>query len=69
VRGRELLIANVELLIVKKVNNPAASPKKKRSPKPDILARLRADFGDIVIPDETFHDIRHEVRASPTGQK
>ena len=36
---------------------PAAPPKKKRGPKPDILARLRADFGDFVIPDKTFDEV------------
>ena len=44
--------------------HPAAPPKQKRAPKPDILARLRADFGDVVIPDETFEEIRHEAGAS-----
>jgi antitoxin (DNA-binding transcriptional repressor) of toxin-antitoxin stability system len=43
---------------------PAAPPKGKRAPMPDILARLRADFGDVVIPDETVNEILREAGAS-----
>jgi antitoxin (DNA-binding transcriptional repressor) of toxin-antitoxin stability system len=43
---------------------PASPPKGKRAPKPDILARLRSDFGDLVIPDEAFDEILREAGAS-----
>ncbi len=39
-------------------------PKAKRAPKPDILARLRADFGDYVLPDKTFDEVLREAGAS-----
>ena len=42
---------------------PAAPPKGKRVPKPDILARLRADFGDFVIPDKQADEILREAGA------
>jgi len=43
---------------------PAAPAKGKRGPKPDILARLRADFGDVVIPDATVDEVLREAGAS-----
>jgi len=43
---------------------PAAPPKGRHAPKPDILARLRADFGDYVLPDETFDEMLREAGAS-----
>jgi len=43
---------------------PAAAPKGKCAPKPDILARLRADFGDFVVSDKTFDEILREAGAS-----
>jgi len=36
---------------------PVAPFKGKRAPKPDILARLRADFGALVVPDNTMDEI------------
>jgi len=39
-------------------------PKGRRAPKPDILARLRADFGDYVVQDDVFDHILGEVGAS-----
>lgn len=34
-----------------------ASQKKRKVQKPDILARLRADFGDLVVSDETYEEL------------
>ncbi|MBV8215446.1 MAG: prevent-host-death protein [Verrucomicrobia bacterium] len=36
---------------------PAMERKKKKTPKPDIMARLRADFGDLLISDETYEEL------------
>jgi antitoxin (DNA-binding transcriptional repressor) of toxin-antitoxin stability system len=36
---------------------PAMESKKKRAPKPDITARLHADFGDLLISDETYEEL------------
>jgi antitoxin (DNA-binding transcriptional repressor) of toxin-antitoxin stability system len=36
---------------------PAMKSKKKKTSKPDIIARLRADFGDLVISDETYEEL------------
>jgi antitoxin (DNA-binding transcriptional repressor) of toxin-antitoxin stability system len=43
---------------------PAGPPKGRRDSKPDILARLRADFGDLVIPDGTIDEVLREAGAS-----
>lgn len=43
---------------------PASSPQKKRVPKPDILARLKADFGDLVVADEVYDELMRESGAS-----
>jgi antitoxin (DNA-binding transcriptional repressor) of toxin-antitoxin stability system len=43
---------------------PASPGKGKRVPKPDILARLREDFGDYVVPDAVVDEILREARAS-----
>jgi antitoxin (DNA-binding transcriptional repressor) of toxin-antitoxin stability system len=43
---------------------PAAPPKAKRAPKPDILARLRADFGGFVLSDKACDEIMREAKAS-----
>ena len=43
---------------------PAMPQKGKRGPKPDILARLRADFGDFVVPDRAIDEILQEAGAS-----
>jgi antitoxin (DNA-binding transcriptional repressor) of toxin-antitoxin stability system len=34
-----------------------ATPPKDRAPKPDILARLESDFGNVVISDDVFSDV------------
>ncbi len=47
---------------------PVESPtprKLKRAPKPDILARLKADFRDNVIPDETYEEVMLVARGEP----
>jgi hypothetical protein len=31
--------------------------KKKNTPKPDIMSRLRADFGDLMISDEVYEEL------------
>jgi antitoxin (DNA-binding transcriptional repressor) of toxin-antitoxin stability system len=36
---------------------PVGAPKGRRPPKPDILARLRADFGKSVIPDGIIDEV------------
>jgi antitoxin (DNA-binding transcriptional repressor) of toxin-antitoxin stability system len=36
---------------------PAMESTKKRVPKPDIMARLRADFGDLLISDEAYEEL------------
>lgn len=43
---------------------PASSPKAKRVPKPDILARLKADFGDLVVADEVYDELMREAGTS-----
>ena len=43
---------------------PAVPAKVKRAPKPDILARLRANFGDLVISDETYDEVMRQAGAS-----
>jgi antitoxin (DNA-binding transcriptional repressor) of toxin-antitoxin stability system len=43
---------------------PVAPPKGRHAPKPDILARLRADFGSFVLPDKTVEHVIHEASAS-----
>lgn len=43
---------------------PAAPPKAKRAPKPDILARLQADFGKFVVTDESYEEVMREAGAS-----
>jgi prevent-host-death family protein len=40
---------------------PAAPSKSRRATKPDILARLRADFGDTVIPDSAVDEVLREA--------
>lgn len=43
---------------------PASPPVAGRSPKPDIMARLRADFGDFVVTDNTYDEIMREAGGS-----
>jgi antitoxin (DNA-binding transcriptional repressor) of toxin-antitoxin stability system len=43
---------------------PVGPPKGRPAPKPDILARLRADFGDLVIPDQRIEEVLREAGAS-----
>ena len=43
---------------------PTAPVKTKLAPKPDILARLRADFGKFVVTDETYDEMMREAGAS-----
>jgi antitoxin (DNA-binding transcriptional repressor) of toxin-antitoxin stability system len=43
---------------------PAMPAKAKTAPKPDILARLRADFGDFVVSDDTYDELMREAGAS-----
>lgn len=40
---------------------PAAPKKGRRVQKPDILARLKSDFGDVVLPDEAFREVFVQV--------
>lgn len=42
---------------------PAMEGKKKKSPKPDIMARLRADFGELLISDEAYEELIQTDRA------
>ena len=44
--------------------SPSKAPKPKRVPKPDIMARLRANFGDYVIPDANIEEVLREARSS-----
>jgi antitoxin (DNA-binding transcriptional repressor) of toxin-antitoxin stability system len=39
---------------------PVNSPKTKLAPKPDILARLRTDFGAAVVTDEIYDAVMRE---------
>jgi antitoxin (DNA-binding transcriptional repressor) of toxin-antitoxin stability system len=43
---------------------PATPAKAKPAPKPDILARLRADFGDFVVSDDTYDELMREAGTS-----
>jgi antitoxin (DNA-binding transcriptional repressor) of toxin-antitoxin stability system len=43
---------------------PASTPGGRNAPKPDIMARLRADFGDFVMEDKTYDEIMHEAEGS-----
>jgi antitoxin (DNA-binding transcriptional repressor) of toxin-antitoxin stability system len=43
---------------------PAAPRNERRTGKPDIMARLRADFGDLVVPDATVDEILREAGGS-----
>jgi len=43
---------------------PVAPRKARRIPKPDILARLRADFGDFVLSDGACDEIVREAGSS-----
>jgi hypothetical protein len=43
---------------------PKKPKKPKRDRKPDILARLRADFGDFVLSDENCEEVLREAGAS-----
>jgi antitoxin (DNA-binding transcriptional repressor) of toxin-antitoxin stability system len=43
---------------------PASPSRARRAPKPDILARLRADFGDFVVTDNTYEEIMREAGGS-----
>jgi antitoxin (DNA-binding transcriptional repressor) of toxin-antitoxin stability system len=36
---------------------PVMESKKKKTPKPNIMARLRADFGDLVISDGVYDEL------------
>ena len=43
---------------------PVSPPKAGCAPKPDIMARLRADFGDFVVTDHTYDEIMGEAGGS-----
>ena len=44
---------------------PACAVQKSRPvPKPDILARLQADFGDFVVTDECIEKLMHDAGES-----
>jgi antitoxin (DNA-binding transcriptional repressor) of toxin-antitoxin stability system len=43
---------------------PAGPTKGKRVPKPDILARLKADFGDLLVSDDVYDEVTREAGAS-----
>ena len=43
---------------------PATPPKGRRTAKPDIMARLHADFGDLVVPDTALDEVLREAGAS-----
>jgi antitoxin (DNA-binding transcriptional repressor) of toxin-antitoxin stability system len=47
---------------------PAAPAKTKGAPKPDILARLRADFGDLVVSDDAYDELMRDAGASHAGR-
>ncbi|MBV8173108.1 MAG: prevent-host-death protein [Verrucomicrobia bacterium] len=36
---------------------PAMATRKKKTPKPDIMTRLRADFGDTLVSDEIYEEL------------
>ncbi len=40
---------------------PAEPPKTGRIAKPDILARLRADFGDFLVTDDIYDEVMREA--------
>jgi antitoxin (DNA-binding transcriptional repressor) of toxin-antitoxin stability system len=42
---------------------PVAAAKAKRPAKPDIMARLRADFGDFVLSDDAYEALMKEDAA------
>jgi antitoxin (DNA-binding transcriptional repressor) of toxin-antitoxin stability system len=43
---------------------PVAPAKGRPAPKPDILARLKADFGDMILPDSAVEEALLEAAAS-----
>jgi antitoxin (DNA-binding transcriptional repressor) of toxin-antitoxin stability system len=43
---------------------PVVPPRGRNAPKPDIMARLRADFGTLILPDSTIDHVLHEAAAS-----
>lgn len=43
---------------------PAEPAKPKRVPKPDILTRLQADFGNFVVTDKAYDEVMREAGAS-----
>jgi antitoxin (DNA-binding transcriptional repressor) of toxin-antitoxin stability system len=43
---------------------PVEPPKGRRAPKPDIMARLRADYGGVVLSDNTVDHVLREAGAS-----
>lgn len=43
---------------------PVEPPKGRRAAKPDIMARLRADYGSLVLPDSVVEQVLREAGAS-----
>jgi antitoxin (DNA-binding transcriptional repressor) of toxin-antitoxin stability system len=43
---------------------PVDPPKRPRGPKPDIMARLKEDFGEVVMPDRVMDNVRRDANAS-----
>jgi hypothetical protein len=42
--------------------------EKEKTPKPDIVARLRSDFGDLLISDETYEELIETDRTQSAGR-
>jgi hypothetical protein len=43
---------------------PGPASKRHYAPKPDIMARLRADYGALALPDSAVEDAVREAGAS-----
>ena len=43
---------------------PATPVKGKGAPKPDILARMKADFGELIVSDAAYEELMQEARGS-----
>jgi len=47
---------------------PVTRPKDRRAQKPDIPARLRIDYGALILPDDIVNHVLDQVGDSLPGQ-